>query len=364
MAHVQVLSSVSTEKLASTDSFCYPTKDYSKNLDMENTMSPQDGLPTVMITVYGQPKKRKTSDMLAAFPNALFIGVPSALCLVAQNELGFTPSVYEHPPQTLPDLISLLEHLSKQKLSDRCGAVVIDDASHLCKRSMLQWEEEAPVGRSGRKDRFYQYQQLDRHLLHLAGLARHLDVHMAMNFHERMPGSNADGHFCPGGPDVPSRNQVKTLPSWCDINVRAMVDPSYPDPWFPGAYYCDPTDPEWITGDRTGVCAKKTPGNLREILRASQSNYHLGRVNGLEWQDEVADLVANAILQDVSVTEAIQNAVSGYKKDQLHLRWACQDGIARGVLAKQQSRSLFNFEPEPEAPTTNGLSLPPPPPPS
>ena len=327
-------------------------------------MTQDNGLPTVMITVYGQPKKRKTSDMLAAFPNALFIGVPSALSLVAQNELGFTPSVYPNPPQTLPELINLLTELSQQNLSDQCGAVVIDDASHLCKRSMLQWEDEAPVGRSGKKDRFYQYQQLDRRLLQLAGLARHLGVHMAMNFHERMPGSNADGHFCAGGPDVQSRNQVKTLPSWCDINVRAMIDNAYPDPWFPSSYYCDPTDPEWITGDRTGVCQKKTPGNLREILRSSKSNYRLGRVPGLEWQDDIADAIANSITQGVPVLDAINEAVAGNKNNPLHLRWACQDGIARGILAKQQSRSLFNFEPEPDVPVSNGVSLPPPPPPS
>ena len=325
-------------------------------------MSQPDGLPTVMITVYGQPKKRKTSDMLAAFPNALFIGVPSALCLVAQNELGFPPSVYPNPPQTLPELVELLTELSQQDLSSRCGAVVIDDASHLCKQSMLRWEEEAPVGRSGKKDRFYQYQQLDRNLLQLAGLSRHLGVHLAMNFHERMPGTNAEGHFCAGGPDVPSRNQVKTLPSWCDINVRAMIDPGYPDPWFAGSYYCDPTDPEWITGDRTGVCRAKTPGNLREILRASKSSYHLGRVDGLEWQDEVADRVATLIMQDAPVMDAIDNAIAGYDFEPLHLRWACQDGIARGILAKQASRSLFDFEFEAEEPASKGASLPPPPP--
>ena len=44
--------------------------------------------PTVMVTVYGQPKKKKTSDALAAFPTALCIGVPSAVTLVAQNELA------------------------------------------------------------------------------------------------------------------------------------------------------------------------------------------------------------------------------------------------------------------------------------
>lgn len=324
-------------------------------------MTENSGLPTVMATVYGKPKQKKTSDMLAAFPTALFLGVPSAITLVAQNELGFTPNVHPNSPKNLPDLVGLLNDLASTGAALQNGAVVIDDASHICQQSMLKWADEAPVGRSGRKDRFFQYQELNRHLLEISGLSRHLGVHLAMTFHERTPGTNADGRFCPGGPDVPSRNQVETIPSWCDINVRAMIDPDYPDPWFPGIYYCDPTDPEWVTGDRTGVCTSKTPGNLREIMRASQSNYRLTRIAGLEWQDEVAETVAQAMLNDVPVAEAIQAAVAGRTDSPLHLRWACQDGIARGVLARQATKSLFDFSvPEPVA--DNGPSLPPPPP--
>jgi hypothetical protein len=240
------------------------------------------------------------------------------------------------------------------------GALVIDDASHLCKQSMLMWEEQAPTGRSGKTDRFFQYQQLNRHLLQMSSLSRHLGVHLVLTFHERDPGTNGDGFFCAGGPDVPSRNQVKTIPAWCDINVRAMVDPLYPDPWFPGVYYCDPTDPEWITGDRTGVCTRRTPGNLREILRASQSEYHLARIPGLEWQDDVADIVASLIVEGVPVKKAIQQAVEGRNNNPLHLRWACQDGIARGVLNKQAQRSIFDFTTE--AVQTKQLAPPPPPP--
>ena len=296
--------------------------------------------PTVMISVYGQPKKKKTSDALAAFPTALFLGVPSAVTLVAQNELGYTPTVHPQSPQTLPELVQMLTQLSQDPASLKpYGALVIDDASHLGKQSMLMWEEQAPKGRSGKTDRFFQYQQLNRHLLQMSSLSRHLGVHLVLTFHERDPGTNGDGFFCAGGPDVPSRNQVKTIPAWCDINVRAMVDPTYPDPWFPGVYYCDPTDPEWITGDRTGVCTRRTPGNLREILRASQSEYHLARIPGLEWQDDVADIVASLIVEGVPVKKAIQQAVEGRNSDPLHLRWACQDGIARGVLNKQAQRS-------------------------
>jgi len=171
--------------------------------------------PTVMVTVYGKPKKKKTSDVLAAFPTALCIGVPSAITLVAQNELGFTPAVHPEPPQTLPELVTLLDYVSRTGMAKQYGAIVIDDASHICDRSMMVWNEEAPAGKSGKKDKFYAFQQLNKYLLMLSGLARHMGVHLAFTFHERMPGTNADGFFCPGGPNVPSRNQVETLPSWC-----------------------------------------------------------------------------------------------------------------------------------------------------
>lgn len=317
--------------------------------------------PNVMITVYGKPKQKKTSDALAAFPRALFLGVPSAITLVAQNELGFTPSVHSESPKNLSELVSMLKSFAELQDKGDYDAVVVDDTSHLCQRSMLEWHEASPTGRSGKKDRFYPYQQLNQHLLEVAHASRYLGVHLLMNFHERMPGTNADGRFCPGGPDVPSRNQVETLPSWCDISVRSMIDPTYPDPWFPSIYYCDPTNPEWVTGDRTGVCSAKTPGNLREILRAGESNYNLSRLAGLEWQDEVAQLVADSIVSGMPVQEAIKAAVSGRKDNNLHLRWACQDGIARGILTTQNNQSLFNFSEDTQKPASSP-SLPPPPP--
>ncbi len=319
--------------------------------------------PTVMVCVYGKPKKKKTSDAIAAFPNGLFIGVPSAIALVANNELGIQPAIHPSPPQTLPELVQMLEQLSANPETLKpYGALIIDDASHICKRSMLMWAEEAPTGRSGRKDRFFQYQQLNSHLLQLAGLSRHLGVHLAMTFHERPPGSNADGVFCPGGPDVPSRNQTETLPSWCDINVRSMVDPTYPDPWFPSVYYCDPTDSEWVTGDRTGVCTEKTPGNLREIMNASASGYKLDRFPGLEWQDEVAEEVASQIILGRSSRDVATEVMKKHNQySQVHLRWACQDGIARGVLRAQQQKGLFDFD-SAESRVSESSSLPPPPP--
>ncbi len=119
--------------------------------------------PSVMITVYGKPKKKKTSDVLAAFPTALCIGVPSAIALVAENELGFTPAIHPEPPQTLPELVGLLDYLSRSGMAKQYGAVFVDDASHICDRSLAVWHEEAPLGKSGKKDKFYAYQQLNKY---------------------------------------------------------------------------------------------------------------------------------------------------------------------------------------------------------
>ena len=321
--------------------------------------------PAVMITVYGKPKKKKTSDVLAAFPTALCIGVPSAIALVAENELGFTPAIHPEPPQTLPDLVALLDYLSRSGLAKQYGAVFIDDASHICDRSLAVWHEEAPLGKSGKKDKFYAYQQLNKYLLAMSGLARHMGVHLIFTFHERAPGTDSDGFFQPGGPSLGSRKQTEVLPSWCDINVRAMIDSTYPDPWFPGTYFCDPTNPEWVTGDRTGVCWAKTPGNLREILRASAGGYTPARVPGLEWQDEVADALAAKILETNDVRGSIEQIAASHPRftdgtSQIHLRWACQDGIARATFMKRKARNLFDLGQKDEQAKT-GPALPPPP---
>ena len=321
--------------------------------------------PSVMITVYGKPKKKKTSDVLAAFPTALCIGVPSAIALVAENELGFTPAIHPEPPQTLPELVGLLDYLSRSGMAKQYGAVFVDDASHICDRSLAVWHEEAPLGKSGKKDKFYAYQQLNKYLLAMSGLARHMGVHLIFTFHERPPGTDSDGFFQPGGPSLGSRKQTEILPSWCDINVRAMVDSTYPDPWFPGVYFCDPTNPEWVTGDRTGVCWAKTPGNLREILRASAGGYVPARVPGLEWQDDVAEELAQKIFETGDVRGSIEKIAATHPRfsdgtSQIHLRWACQDGIARATFMKRKARNLFDLAPKEEAKKGGGVPVPPP----
>ena len=88
---------------------------------------------------------------------------------------------------------------------------------------------------------------------------------------------------------------------------------------------------------------------MREILRASSVDFGLQRVTGLEWQDDVADIVSNLITQGSSVENAVTEGINdGQRYAQegrnglLHVRWAAQDGIARGVIAKRRSVTLLD----------------------
>mgnify|MGYP007059409057 FL=1 len=102
------------------------------------------------------------------------------------------------------------------------------------------------------------------------------------------------------------------------------------------------------------------------MLRPSAVDYGLSRRPGLEWQDEVADVVAAAVLSG-DVNEAVSAGVNKAQKfakgsgrdTQLHVRWAVQDGIARGVIQKQRSDNLFKVL-EPPAPKKKGKTPPPP----
>jgi len=322
---------------------------------------------TVMGLVYGQPKRMKTSTVASAFPNALWIpgeGI-NAIKSVTQNEWGFEPSVYDHPVRTLEDLLALMHMLEQEGLVESYPAICVDGMTALCGSSLRFWKDNPKLTNSGKVDKFWPYQQLKDKLLRLAEMSRHIGVSVFMVAHEQAPGAGMDGSFVPGGPSLGSKGQVVRVPAWCDFNARAVVNKDYPDPWVKSGLFVDPWDSSWVTGDRNGVAYAESPPNVRELLRASAVDYGLSRRPGLEWQDEVADVVASAV-QAGDVNDAINAGVNKAQKfakgsgrdTQLHIRWAVQDGIARGVIQKQRSNNLFKVL-EPPAPK-KGKAPPPP----
>ena len=325
---------------------------------------------TVMGMVFGQPKRMKTSMVASAFPNALWIpgeGM-NAIKSVTQNEWGFEPTVYEHPVRTLVDLLDLMSMLEEQGLVESYPAVCVDGMTALCETSLRFWQDNPKITNSGKVDKFWPYQQLKDKLLRLAEKSRHIGVSVFMVAHEQAPGSGMDGSFVPGGPSLGSKGQVVRVPAWCDFNARAVVNKDYPDPWVKGGLFVNPWDSTWVTGDRNGVGYAESPPNVRELLRASAVDYSLSRRPGLEWQDEVADAVA-AVMQSGDVESAVNEGVAKAQKfakgsgrdTQLHIRWAIQDGIARGVIRKQRSDNLFKVLEPPTPKKRRKASTPPPP---
>ena len=232
--------------------------------------------PTLLCIVYGRAKRGKTASSLRAFAHrSISIGVRAAVELVGESVCGFTPKPVIEGVTNLPQLVAYLEQLGTSGAVRQFSSVLVDDASHICQQSMLAWDVEKG------NNQFYPYKMLDSWLLRLAAICRRLGVHLVMNFHEKEPGFDTRvNRPTPGGPHVPSKNQVDTVPSWCDLVLRAIPDPESPDPWWPVCFWCKPTDTNWTTADRNSVCWTKTPENLREILRASPGGYDLGRLPG------------------------------------------------------------------------------------
>ncbi len=309
---------------------------------------------TVMGLVFGQPKRTKTSTVASAFPNALWIPGEgaNAILSVCQNEWGYEPTVYDHPIRTLDDLVDLLSVIEENNLTQEYGAICVDGMTALCESSLRYWQDNPKLTQSGKVDKFWPYQQLKDRLLRLAERGRHIGVNMFFVAHEQAPGAGMDGSFVPGGPSLGSKGQVVRVPAWCDFNARAVVNQDYPDPWLKTGLYVDPWDSTWVTGDRNGVGYATAPPNVRELLRASAVDYGLSRLKGLEWQDEVADKVADHVMQgdiDGAINEGAslgqKFAKGSGRAPQLHIRWAIQDGIARGVIQKYRTASLFDLQP-------------------
>lgn len=338
--------------------------------------------------IYAPPKQMKTSTALACFPNALCVGVPESIVAVGQNELGFTPRVWpwsgiekaaesDHVPlrpQTLADVYVLLQWLGETGLSQQFPAVVIDDPTLIASLSLNMWKAEGRRTLSGKVDRYYPYQQLDAYMIRISAIARHLGCHVLMTPHEKA--ETLEGGHRKGGPDFGSATQASRVPAWFDVVFRMVGWPDYPDPWGVRlALWCDPFDGHYVSGMRgmTGAALPKLlPPSLRAVLQASRTNYVLERVPGLEWQDEVQQQVAEKVegLDSLS-TEAVRHlAVETAKTlqnlDELHVRWAFQEGLAAGIIRRKR-RSLFNFDGEEltSAPGRAGVApRPAPPPPS
>lgn len=165
----------------------------------------------------------------------------------------------------------------------------------------------------------------------------------------------------PGGPVMPSENLGKEIPYISPLVLRGTKAADPIGGW-KGRYYCDPQDPEWVTGDRFCVCPTEAPMNMREILRAAAEDRPgvivPPRAPGLSWLDDAAEGVAKGLASGQFRTErdAAKGLTAAYPtRNPLHLRWAWRDGCARAVLRK--GTGLFDLFTTPQNVGT-GLRIP------
>jgi len=112
---------------------------------------------------------------------------------------------------------------------------------------------------------------------------------------------------------------------------------------WPGVYRCSRADSEWITKDRHAVTPDFSPMNQAELLRAA--GYVIDRAPGLEWQEELIEAGARAILGGHPEIEVYKQVLAhGQQKtqDPRHLRWMLRDCRDRVVIRRANSAaSLF-----------------------
>jgi len=309
--------------------------------DEQNT----EGIPVCVGLVYGEAKRAKTSSLLGSFPNALWIGVDEAITTVAQVEYGYDPIVLDGaPPETIPELLDILDELAEEGDLDYYTTVCIDDLSPLAQGTV---DDYVASGTDGRRA----FGNLDRDLRRLLRKARYYGVNVIANAWERAAGVDNDSNHVPGGPEVGSRNQIKKIPGWFDVVVRASADRHYPDPWLPISWFCDPHSKAWKTSDRCHVAHLRSPPSFRALLQCSHTEYVLERLPGCEWQDDVAEDVAEQLAAGTVVKDLVtacwrdrfgtEPPAVPSTDDEKHFRWAIQDGIALHVTRLDMARPLF-----------------------
>lgn len=299
-------------------------------------------LPAILSILYGRLKRGKTTRLMRDFCRAAVVGVPANIEAVARNACGYIPRNIIGNIANFDQLEAFLDWMVAGNNPLGVNAVYVDDFSLLASASMQVWDAQAPVGKRG-KDDFYKYARLDGALDRISHRLRYMGIHGVLSCHAQEP-TTKDGTFYVGGPEVPSRKQVDSVPSWADMVSRMEIDPESSDPWWPVSFYTDPLDPQWIGGDRFNVLRTKGPANFREALRASRHQYLLPYPEGLDWLAEAVTEAAQTLRSGtppVDVHAAMSRRIGSTGDAEAWTIWAVQDAVARVEFEAQAAKGRF-----------------------
>jgi hypothetical protein len=249
----------------------------------------------------------------------LFIAAPGAI-KPAHHVVGHVPATDE--AGTIPEATKLITALGKQNKYD---AVVVDDFSLLAEQTVIAIEKGGLTG-------LKLWGEIRKQIVEFRNAARHLGMHVILNAHESTP-RTINGSFIRGGPRLPGR-MPEDLPTACDLVLRAVHEPNKRG-WH-AVYRCSIDDPNWVTKDRHGICPDPAPMNTSEILRAA--GYRLRRAPGLEWQEEIVETLAHALVEspaeEADLMKVALELCGKHTQNPLAIRWTMRDALDRAYLIR------------------------------
>lgn len=304
--------------------------------------------------VYGPIGSGKTTDLLMSYPRAFFVAAPGAL-KASIGVAGFEP-----PDASVRDFESIpaiTEFVTKGLKPGAFDALVVDDFSLYVQRQIVKMQNSGVGG-------FDLWGAIFRFTLMLREACRTCGMHAAFSMHE-LPPREEKGVRLPGCPALPGQKLPYDVPAAADLVLRAVPALPVGDVLgFPNRYACDATSAAYRTKDRHNVTPDMAPMNTREILglisRESRgmapANFVPRRAPGLEWQEDLVEKAATAILAktpgklDVGfaqkVGKALFDAALKRSPDERHALWTVRDAWDRAVLRHALSghrRKFFGF---------------------
>lgn len=284
--------------------------------------SPQTGI------VYGDSGVGKDTDLMYAFPGGIFLGKPGSndawhdtLCLPGQ------PKFLEC--NTLDDAILWVHRIRQLPAAQRPIAMLISDISLLALTT--QRVLTAQLGYN-----WDMWREIGFRITHLADQCIAAGVHLWANGHIWTPRQDNAGVFWKGGPELPSKTNVKRLPHAFRNVFKAEVEPDLIHFW-QGVYRCDPLDGNWHMKSRMSYRGT-LPMNLAELLRArgyTVPRYKTAELD-LTWQDAVSAAVFEQRVEGKTLTQIVEywSAQLLPKVHAAHLQWAIRDGIDRYTISR------------------------------
>ena len=233
--------------------------------------------------LYADLKAGKTSDVLAAFPSAVYVAAPGALA-PAESLWGF-PCPPREDLETFMDIVKFSRDLKG------ISALVIDDATLIADRTANALRVKGLGG-------WDLWGAVLSQAIHMRDTLRRRGFHIVFTCHPRTAHME-NGVRVRGGPSFQGQCAAK-IPAAADFLLRAepragldALGANAPMIGWTHVYRTG-YSPDWLQGSRYNT-PDMAPMNLAEILRLA--GFTIARLPGLEWQELLVQALAVRLCQ-------------------------------------------------------------------